>query len=389
MQSSSQLYEPISVGDIQISHRVVLAPLTRERADDEHVPLSEIVKEYYAQRASTPGTLLISEATLIDKRAGGFDNVPGIWSDAQMKEWKKIVDAIHEQGSFIFLQLWALGRSGLPSLLAKEGQDYVSAGNIRPIHPDYSDSDPAPRPLTKDEIQEYLHLYERAAFNAVHKAGFDGVEVHGANGYLPDQFLQTNSNNRTDEYGGSEENRARFVLEAVDAAVRAVGPRKVGLRISPWNTNYGMGMDDPAPTFKTLVTLLAARHPDLAYLHMVEPRSQHRNVLDDAEIPPEQHALSSDIRRLWNSDRRRFIAAGGFTKTSAEQYADEKGDIVAFGRLFIANPDLPKRLKKGLPLNRPDRETFYGTGLSGSSKPQGYTDYPFLSGSESEACVQA
>ncbi|CAK5274075.1 unnamed protein product [Mycena citricolor] len=361
-----QLFQPISVGDMQLKHRVVLAPLTRFRADGERVPLP-IVKEYYIQRASEPGTLLISEATFIDECASGYLNVPGIWSEAQFAAWKEITDAVHAQGSFIFLQLWALGRAAQPSTLGDH--PYVSASGI-PLRDRPADQI-KPRPLSKAEIAEYARLYARAAANAVHKAGFDGVEIHGANGYLIDQFLQDVSNVRSDEYGGSVENRARFALEVVDAVVAAVGPKKAALRISPWNTWQDMGMKDPKPTFSYLVEQIKARHPDLAFIHAVEPRVSGADIRAEDSMPED---MSNDfVRQIWSSGSRRLISAGGYTRDAAIRDG-EKGDLVAFGRRYIANPDLPSRLLHDYPLNPYDRKTFYD---AGSSSPKGYTDYPF------------
>ncbi|KAJ7131420.1 hypothetical protein C8R44DRAFT_699213 [Mycena epipterygia] len=370
----SKLFQPIQLGDVLLKHRIVMAPLTRFRADGQHVPLPH-VREYYEQRASVPGTLLITEATYIAARAGGYDHVPGIWSEEQIAAWKQITDAVHAKGSFIYLQLWALGRAARPAQLKAEDPSlpFVSASDIplseRPA------SDIAPRPLTVAEIQEYTKLYATAASNAVHKAGFDGVEVHNANGYLLDQFLQDVSNIRTDDYGGSPENRSRFTLEVVDAVVAAVGPKKTGIRISPWNTVQDMGMQDPKPTFAYLVSQLVKRHPEFAYIHVVEPCIDAINLRD---VVPE--GWSNDFfRDIWvcPQSNRRFISAGGYTRDLALEFANEKDDIIAFGRLFIANPDLPDRLLHDIPLNDYDRTWFYGPS---TTDPKGFTDYPSANG---------
>ncbi|KAK7451304.1 hypothetical protein VKT23_012646 [Stygiomarasmius scandens] len=369
--STSKLFQPIKLGDVVLKHRVALAPLTRFRVDAKHVPLP-IVKEMYAQRASTPGTLLITEATFIAARAGGYPNAPGIWSDEQIAAWKEVTEAVHAKGSFIYLQLWALGRAAYAAVLANEDPSYdlVSASDI-PLS-DRPKEDPRPRPLTIPEIKEYVSLYATAASNAVHKAGFDGVEIHGANGYLLDQFMQDVSNHRTDEYGGSVENRARFTLEVVDAVVKAVGPRKTGIRLSPWNTFQDMKMDDPKPTFSYVVSEIKKAHPTLSYVHVVEPRAKGQDILEK-----DPAGESNDfIREIWTSPEsdengRRLISAGGYTRDLATKIADEKGDIIAFGRPFIANPDLPLRLQHDIPLNKYDRTTFYTQGS------EGYTDYPF------------
>ncbi|KAE9409916.1 FMN-linked oxidoreductase [Gymnopus androsaceus JB14] len=373
--SSSALFQPAQVGNMLLKNRVVMAPLTRFRADAAHVP-HPIVGEYYAQRASIPGTLLITEATLIKHQAGGFVHVPGIWSDEQIARWKEITHGVHAKGSTIFLQLWALGRTAVPGLPATPRDlstgcepdfpyDHVSASNI-PMSP----SDPShPRPLTIDEIQEYVGWYTTAAQNAVERAGFDGVEIHGANGYLVDQFLQEVSNVRTDRYGGNIENRARFALEVVDAVVDAVGPEKTGIRLSPWNTFQGMGMKDPKPTFGYLVQEIKNNHPNLSYIHVVEPRETNSQFL-----PADNK--NDFLREIWRQEgnARWFISAGGHTRELAMQKADNKGDLIAFGKLFIANPDLPYRLEHDVPLNKPDTNMFYAPN---STAPEGYTDYPF------------
>ncbi|KAJ7488912.1 hypothetical protein FB451DRAFT_1223253 [Mycena latifolia] len=369
--ATSKLFKPIMLGDILLKHRIVMAPLTRFRADKQHVPLPH-VQEYYAQRGSVEGTLLITEATFISPRAGGFDNVPGIWSDEQIAVWKQITDAVHAKGSFIYLQLWALGRAARPSELKAEDPSlpYVSASDI-PLR-ERPETEIHPRPLSVPEIKEYVKLYATAASNAVHKAGFDGVEIHNANGYLLDQFLQDVSNVRTDEYGGSPENRAKFSLEVVDAVAAAVGPKKTGIRISPWNTFHDMLMKDPKPTFAYLVSQILQRHPDLAYIHAVEPRVDR--TVTRTVIP---EGWSNDfLRDIWVSpgSDRRFISVGGYTRALALEYADTKDDIIAFGRQFISNPDLPHRVLHDIPFSDYDRKRFYAPG---SLDPKGFTDYPF------------
>ncbi|KAF5353710.1 hypothetical protein D9758_008672 [Tetrapyrgos nigripes] len=378
--STSKLFQPLKVGDSTLKHRVALAPLTRFRANEKHVPLP-IVKEMYAQRASTPGTLLITEATFIDARAGGYPHAPGIWSDEQIAAWKEVTSAVHAKGSFIYLQLWALGRTAYSAVLKAENPSYdlVSASDI-PLS-DHSKDEPRPRPLTVPEIKEYVELYAKAASNAIHKAGFDGVEIHNANGYLLDQFTQDVTNHRTDEYGGSVENRARFTLEVVDAVVKAVGPRKTGIRFSPWNTFQDMGMASVSKTkaqFSYIVSKIKEAHPAFSYVHVVEPRSKGLDVLDHN---PEGED-NDFIREIWTSPEddqngRRLVSAGGYTRELSIENADKRGDIIAFGRVFIANPDLPYRLERDIPLNNYDRTTFY---LQNSVDPKGYTDYPFAEG---------
>ncbi|RDX42074.1 NADH:flavin oxidoreductase/NADH oxidase [Lentinus brumalis] len=359
-ESTPALFQPIKVGDITLAHRVVLAPQTRYRADAAHVHTDLGVK-FYEQRASVPGTLLITEATYISAQASGQPHAPGIWNDAQIAAWKKITEAVHAKGSYIYLQLWALGRAARPKVFHAEFPDYpyVSASDI----PLSTSPTEIPRPLTKDEIKEYVQWYGQAASNAVHRAGFDGVELHAANGYLVDQFLQDVSNKRTDEYGGSIENRARFALEVMDAITAAVGQSKVAIRLSPWSRYQDMRMDDPIPTFTYVVEQLKERYPDLAYLHTITP-------LAPGNEGPKDPSQADFMDRLWAP--RPVITTGGFTRESGLKTAEETGRIIGYGVLFTANPDLPFRLKKNLPLNPLDETTLYTKELE-----QGYTTYPF------------
>ncbi|KIM43881.1 hypothetical protein M413DRAFT_443761 [Hebeloma cylindrosporum] len=379
MSPSPALFQPIQVGDMHLAHRVVMAPLTRFRADENHVPLP-FMAEYYAQRSSVPGTLLISEATFIAPQAGGFANVPGIWNEQQIAEWKKVTDAVHKNKSFIYLQLWALGRAASPRQLAKESKltgqplPYVSASPLRLSTS--NPSDPTPQALTLTEISQYVEFYAQAAENAVHKAGFDGVEIHGANGYLVDQFLQDVSNKRTDKYGGSVENRARFGLEVLDAVVKRVGPKNVGLRMSPWSPYQDMGMKDPVPTYTHYIKQIIQRHPDLAYIHATEKRMESEkgpNATSDTFVA--EGTENDFIRELWSAygtNGRRLITAGGYTRDTGMRVSQRKGDLIAYGRLFISNPELPYRLEKGLKVDKGDRSTYYNR-----ADPKGYTDYPF------------
>ncbi|KAG6917695.1 hypothetical protein DXG01_001465 [Tephrocybe rancida] len=369
-----QLYQPTKVGAVTLSHRVVFAPLTRFRATKStHVPILPLVKEYYAQRARISGTLLITEATFIHPRAGGYHNAPGIWSEEQIAAWKEITTAVHDHGSSIFLQLWALGRVADPSVLASESE-FSGIPNAEPYRlvsaSDVPESGkPAPRPLTVDEIREYTSYYARAAHNAVHRAGFDGVEVHGANGYLIDQFLQDVSNTRTDAYGGSVEGRSKFALEVVDAVVRAVGPERTAIRLSPWSQFQDMGMSDPIPQFSHLVTSLRDTHPSLAYIHVIEPR-----VSGIADREHEAHESNNFLREIWGE--RPYISAGGHTEKTAVQAAERNTELAAFGRYYISNPDLPLKLKHHLKLEPYNRATFYVPGENADAHV-GYTDYPF------------
>ncbi|EIW75439.1 FMN-linked oxidoreductase [Coniophora puteana RWD-64-598 SS2] len=357
------LFQPIRVGNLALSHRVILAPLTRTRAYKDHVPGPQAAT-YYAQRGSTPGTLLITEATSIAPQAGGLPNIPGIWNEAQVAGWKEVTDSVHAKGSYIFLQIWAMGRAADVRALAADGDFPLIAPSPIAIREHITGGGGMPRALTIPEIQEYIELFAEAAKNAM-KAGFDGVEVHGANGFLIDQFVQDVSNIRDDEYGGSVENRCKFALEVVDAVVQAIGASRTSFRMSPWSEFQNMGMRDPVPTYTYLTTKLAER--GLAYLHVVEPRGS-----SDAAEDPTSSDASDFIRQIWGD--RPYIAAGGFKRALSIREAEEKGGLIAFGRLFISNPDLPYRLQNDMPLTPPDRSKFY---LMGNHSPLGYTDWPF------------
>ncbi|RPD60830.1 NADH:flavin oxidoreductase/NADH oxidase [Lentinus tigrinus ALCF2SS1-6] len=361
MPSVPKLFQPAKVGTLDLSNRVVLAPLTRLRADSAHVP-TDLMVEYYKQRASYPGTLLVSEATFIAPQAGGMPHVPGIWSEEQVKAWKKVTDAVHAAGSYIYMQLWALGRAARPAALKQESPDfpYVSAS---PIALSTSPND-VPRELTKDEIKQYVEWYGTAARNAVLGAGFDGVEIHGANGYLVDQFLQDVSNTRTDEYGGSVENRARFALEVVDAVVAAVGPKRTAIRLSPFNGYQDMRMKNPVPQFTYVLEQFKQKYPDLAYIHTVTPNAPLSAMPEDKSVDPDF------IYKLWAP--RTVITTGAYDRESALKVAEETDQLVGFGRPFLANPDLVYRLRENIPLNAPQEDTFYLP-----MNERGYTTYPF------------
>ncbi|KIP11310.1 hypothetical protein PHLGIDRAFT_21746 [Phlebiopsis gigantea 11061_1 CR5-6] len=369
-----KLFTPIKVGDVTLQHRVVMAPLTRERADEHHVP-TPMMAEYYAQRASSPGTMLISEATLVAPQAGGRSHVPGLWCEEQVAGWQRVTSTVHAQGSYIYAQLWAMGRAAIPEILQSEGRyPYVSASDVllqgKPF---------PPRPLTIEEIKEYVEWFAIAAKNAL-RAGFDGVEFHAANGYLIDQFIQDTSNRRTDEYGGSIENRCRFALEIIDAVAQAIGEARTGIRVSPWGAFSDMKMSDPRPTFSFIASEIAKRHPNFAFLHVVEPRvegADDRVVLEDE---------SNDfLREIWSP--RPFISAGAYLRDSALQVSESKGDIIAFGRLFISNPDIVHRLQNDLPLVKGNRQTYYRT--EGNPDSVGYIDYPFADGTDEIDSEQA
>ncbi|CAD6443635.1 bf52587f-3f38-4ac0-b322-3d19f552eaa5-CDS [Sclerotinia trifoliorum] len=357
--SSSTLFTPLKVGTAKLQHRIAMAPLTRFRADENLVPLP-MVSEYYTQRASVPGTHLITEATFIAPPAGGYSNVPGIFNKDQITAWKKVTDSVHAKKSYIWMQLWALGRAADPTELAKSGYKVKSASDIA------FEGGAKPEALTEAEIKEYIGFYAQAAKNAI-EAGFDGVEIHGANGYLVDQFLQDTSNQRTDSWGGSIENRARFGLEVAKAVVEAVGADKTAIRLSPFSEFQGMKMADPVPQFSYFVQEL--KKLNIAYLHVVESRIDG-NV--DSGATEENVKFIVDI---WDGTSPVFIA-GGFSAESAKKTVDEeykgKDIVIVFGRYFIANPDLPFRVKEGIEFRPYDRNLFYN-----KTQAEGYTTYTF------------
>ncbi|KUI52939.1 putative inactive dehydrogenase EasA [Cytospora mali] len=376
MAENTKLFTPLKVGDLTLDHRVVMAPLTRFRATNDHVP-NDVMAQYYAQRAVVPGTLLISEATFISERAGGYANIPGLWSDAQLAAWKKVTDGVHAKGSKIYAQLWHLGRAGWPDPVGSGGavkdddfdfeHNFASSSAI-PM----AEGMPTPRAMSEEEVWATIGDYATAAKNAVEKAGFDGVEIHAAHGYLIDQFNQDTCNKRTDQWGGSIENRARFVLEVSKAVIKAVGKEKTGIRLSPWSTFQGMRMTDPIPQFSYIISQVSAL--DLAYLHLVEPRVH--GVMD---VNPENESLDFALQS-WGREKPVFIAGGFTTELAIEavnkKYHDHSVAIV-FGRRFISTPDLVYRVKKGLPLSDYDRFTFYIDQKKGVKLEPGYIDYPY------------
>lgn len=354
-----RLFQPLAVGSTELKHRVVLAPLTRFRSP-KHTP-TETVAEYYEQRASVPGTLLIAEATIISPEAGGWDDAPGLWADEHVAGWKRVIDRVHAKGSKFFIQMHAMGRAALPEVMERNGLPMISASDV-PL-----EGSKAPRPLTKDEIKAFVQMYVKAAKNAV-AAGADGVEIHDANGYLLDQFMHWNTNKRTDEYGGSIENRARFSLEVVDAVCEAIGADKVGIRLSPWSTFQEMEVGLlTIPQFSYLVSELERRRRDgrgLAYIHVVEPRISAGH---DAEAAADSES-NQFIFDIW---RGPVIRAGGLTNVAVETAEENDRTLVALGRYFIANPDIAFRLSHKLELTPYNRDTFY------TPDEVGYTTYPF------------
>jgi N-ethylmaleimide reductase len=363
----SKLFQSIQIGSIPpLSHRIVMAPLTRMRAEQPGDVPGALAVEYYAQRASEGG-LIITEATTVAITGRGYLGAPGIYSEQQVAGWKKVTEAVHAKGGRIILQLWHVGRASHvdmtggqapagpsePSEAPYKGQAYTSNGWV-PVSPN--------RALKSEEMPERVEAFRQSALRAK-SAGFDGVEVHGANGYLLDQFLQDGSNKRTDSYGGSVENRARLLLEVTAAVISEWGQDRVGVRLSPSSIFNGMLDSDPDRTFGYAAEEL--RKLGIAYLHLIEPRIDG-NVAISSDLPP---VAAARLKKIFKGT---VMAAGGFEPDSAEEII-EKGnaDIVAFGRHFISNPDLPRRIRLGQPLSPYDRETFYG------GTARGYTDYPF------------
>ncbi|KAL4811353.1 hypothetical protein BDV18DRAFT_165440 [Aspergillus unguis] len=354
----AHLFNPLQIANITTSHRVVMAPLTRLRADATHIQLP-MATTYYSQRASCPGTLLISEATLISPASAGIPHGPGIWNDAQIAQWREITDAVHAKGSFIICQLVAMGRAADAETLRMDGGGDVVAPSAIGL-----EGKSVPREMTEGEIQQCILDFATAAQNAI-KAGFDGVEVHGANGYLVDQFLQDVSNKRGDGWGGSVENRARFPYEVAKAIVDAIGAEKVGFRLSPWNIWQEMKMADPVPQFSYLVEKLKGLK--LGFLHIIESR-----VINNIDC--EKTESINFLLDIWGKTSP-VLVAGGYNPKNAEDAFTEYKDsdiAVVFGRHFISNPDLPFRIKEGIPLTKYDRDSFYAP-----MQEAGYTDYEF------------
>ncbi len=348
----TDLTSPLKAGAFHLKNRIVLAPLTRCRSSEGRVP-NALMREYYVQRASAG--LMLSEATSVDPMGVGYPDTPGIWSEAQVAGWKTITDAVHKAGGTMLLQLWHVGRVSHPSYL--DGKLPVAPSPIAPeghvslVRP--KSNYVVPRALDLSEIPGVIAAYRKGAENAK-RAGFDGVEVHGANGYLLDQFLQDKTNTRTDGYGGSLENRARLMLEVVDACIGIWGAERVGLHLAPRGDAHTMGDSDPKATFGYVAREMGKRK--LAFLCAREYQAAD--------------SLGPHLKKEFGGV---FIANEKFTADTARAAITAgDADAVAFGQLFIANPDLPKRFATNAPLNAPDPMTFYAQG------PKGYTDYPFL-----------
>jgi 2,4-dienoyl-CoA reductase-like NADH-dependent reductase (Old Yellow Enzyme family) len=346
------LLDPITVGDLRLPNRVIMSPLTRSRAGSERMP-NALMAEYYAQRASAG--LIISEATSVTPMGVGYADTPGVWSPEQVEGWKLSTGAVHAAGGRMFLQLWHVGRVSdpcflggalpvAPSAIAPEG--FVRL--VRPQRPYVT-----PRALGAAELPGVVEAYRKGAENA-RAAGFDGVEIHGANGYLLDQFLQDGSNRRTDSYGGSIENRARLMLEVTDAVISVWGARRVGVHLAPRGDSQSMKDSNPLATFGYVARELGGR--GIAFICVRESLGANR-------IGPQLKAAFGGV----------YIANEKFSREAAQDViARGEADAVAFGTPFIANPDLPRRFALGVPLNEPHPETFYSPG------PKGYTDYPGL-----------
>lgn len=346
------LFDPITIGSLHLPNRVIMAPLTRSRAGSTRVP-NQLMADYYVQRASAG--LILSEATSVSPMGLGYADTPGIWSEEQVEGWQRVTSAVHAMGGRIFVQLWHVGRISdpifldgelpvAPSAIAAEG--HVSL--VRPERPYVT-----PRALATEEIPGIVASYRKAAENAL-RADFDGVEIHGANGYLLDQFLQDSTNHRTDVYGGSIENRARLMLEVVDAAISVWGAGRVGLHLAPRGDAHSMGDSDPLATFGHVARAMGKR--GLAFLCTREKLGENR-------LTPQLKTLFGGV----------LIANEGFSKATANAAIQSgEADAVAFGQWFIANPDLPRRLLLDAPLNTPDPMTFFAPG------EVGYTDYPSL-----------
>lgn len=360
---SNPLLTTVKLGRYELPNRVVMAPLTRLRTVVDNIP-NELMALYYKQRSSAG--LIISEATQISPQGLGYPNTPGIHSPEQVAGWKLITEAVHTQGGRIFLQLWHVGRIShpdlqpngelpvAPSAIAPEGEVATFTG-MKPYV--------TPRALELEEIPQIIEQFRLGAKNAL-EAGFDGVEIHSANGYLLDQFLQDNTNHRTDAYGGSVENRSRLLLEVVATVVEVWGNDRVGVRLSPSGAVHNMADSNRAATFSHVAKEL--NQFNLAYLHLVAPRIEGYPTIED------QPDLGADFFRP--IFKNLIITAGGYSfETGNAAIASGNADLVAFGRLYIANPDLVERFATGAALNQPDRNTFYG----GDEK--GYTDYPTAS----------
>ncbi|MCB2406552.1 alkene reductase [Hymenobacter lucidus] len=362
-QASNLLLTPFTMGALTLPNRVVMAPMTRSRADnDGNVPTDSTVK-YYEQRASAG--LIISEGTQISAQGVGYVSTPGIYSEAQVAGWKKVTAAVHAAGGRIFAQLWHVGSISHPSFHNGElpvAPSAVQPKGVQAFTGKGMEEIPTPRALETAEVKAVVEDFRKAAANAK-EAGFDGVEIHGANGYLVDQFIQDGTNKRTDEYGGSVENRARFALEVVQAAADVFGADRVGIRLAPTGAMGGITDSDRVGTFSYVTEQL--NKLGLAYLHVIEALPGHPMA-----AAPGVPAVAAHLRKIFTGP---FMLNGGYTQETAEAaLANNEADLISFGVPFIANPDLVERYEQGTAFNMPDQATFY----SGGDK--GYIDYPTL-----------
>jgi len=366
----NDLFQPIRLGRIQLTNRVVMAPLTRSRSRADGVPHFALMSTYYRQRASAG--LIIAEGTNISPQARGYAFTPGIYTQAQVEGWQPITEAVHTEGGRIFVQLWHVGRVSHPAL-QERGILPVAPSAIRPEARAFLESGfvpcVTPRPLETDEIPDIIAQYRHAARCAL-KAGFDGVEIHAANGYLLEQFLRDSTNQRTDVYGGSRKKRARLLLEVAEAVAEVCGGDRVGIRLSPVTPANDIGPDsDPMATYGYVVEQLGAFN--LAYIHVIEGATQGP-----------RDAVDFDFQALRRAFRGFYIANNGYDSALAQEALRRgQADLVAFGRAFIANPDLVERMRICAPLNTADSATFFGGGK------EGYTDYPFLTAGQRAAVL--
>jgi N-ethylmaleimide reductase len=363
--STTTLFSPLKLGDLTLRNRVIMAPMTRNRASADGFVQGPLNVTYYAQRAGAG--LIVTEASQVSQQGMGYPLTPGIYSDAQVEGWRPVVEAVHAKGGRIFLQLWHVGRISHPahqpggtlpvssSAIAPKGISSFTPNGPQPI--------PTPRALELREIPGIIDDFRRGAINAK-RAGFDGVEIHGANGYLLDQFLRDGVNQRTDEYGGSVENRARLGLEVAQAVIEVWGKDRVGYRMSPSSTFNDMRDSNPHATFGYIAQELSKL--GIGYLHTIEPtEADYKHGLAESD-----GVRASYLRERFDGV---LMTNGGFTAERAQRYVEaDHADAIAFGVPFLANPDLPERLRRGAPLNAPDPASFYG----GTEK--GYTDYPAL-----------
>ena len=377
------LFRPYKLGALTLPHRIVMAPLTRSRARQPGNVPTALNACYYAQRASA--ALIVSEATQVSMQGQGYAWTPGIHSREQVEGWRLVTDAVHAAGGRIFLQLWHVGRISHPSL-QPDNMLPVAPSAVTPAGSAFIENERGegalvpfvrPRALQIEEMPYLVQQYARGAHNAL-AAGFDGVEVHGANGYLIDQFINSSTNRRSDVYGGAVDRRARLLMEIIETVTEIWGPDRVGVRLSPLGKLNDLDDDDPETTFGTIAGMLADFR--LAYLHIVNPAMAAIETGAAPDAPSERM-----LKLIRSRYRGTLIIAGGFDRDTAEAWiAEGRADLIAFGRKFIANPDLPERLRAGKPLNADDRTTYYGGGA------KGYTDYPSLaqeSGQVPKACV--